>query len=158
MEKPPLTKQGFELIKSELHKLKTKARPEISQAIAEARAHGDLKENAEYHAAKEQQALLEKKISTIESTLANCIVIDVLDIPYSGKVVFGSTLRLYDIDEAKELQFKIVGNLESDPDKGLISIDTPIARGLLGKELEDEVAIETPAGTKNFEILEIEHI
>ena len=158
MEKPPLTKQGFELIKSELHQLKTKARPEISQAIAEARAHGDLKENAEYHAAKEQQALLEKKISTIESTLANCIVIDVLDIPYSGKVVFGSTLRLYDIDEAKELQFKIVGNLESDPDKGLISIDTPIARGLLGKELEDEVAIETPAGTKNFEILEIEHI
>ena len=158
MEKPPLTKQGFELIKSELHKLKTKARPEISQAIAEARAHGDLKENAEYHAAKEQQALLEKKISTIESTLANCIVIDVLDIPYSGKVVFGSTLRLYDIDEAKELQFKIVGNLESNPDKGLISIDTPIARGLLGKELEDEVAIETPAGTKNFEILEIEHI
>ena len=90
--------------------------------------------------------------------MANCIVIDVLDIPYSGKVVFGSTLRLYDIDEAKELQFKIVGNLESDPDKGLISIDTPIARGLLGKELEDEVAIETPAGTKNFEILEIEHI
>ena len=158
MEKPPLTKQGFEFIKSELHQLKTKARPEISQAIAEARAHGDLKENAEYHAAKEQQALLEKKISTIESTLANCIVIDVLDIPYSGKVVFGSTLRLYDIDEAKELQFKIVGNLESDPDKGLISIDTPIARGLLGKELEDEVAIETPAGTKNFEILEIEHI
>ena len=158
MDKPPLTKEGFEFIKSELHQLKTKARPEISQAIAEARAHGDLKENAEYHAAKEQQALLEKKISTIESTLANCIVIDVLDIPYSGKVVFGSTLRLYDIDEAKELQFKIVGNLESDPDKGLISIDTPIARGLLGKELEDEVAIETPAGTKNFEILEIEHI
>jgi transcription elongation factor GreA len=158
MEKPPLTKQGFEFIKSELHTLKTKARPEISQAIAEARAHGDLKENAEYHAAKEQQALLEKKISTIESTLANCIVIDVHDIPYSGKVVFGSTLRLYDIDEAKELQFKIVGNLESDPDKGLISIDTPIARGLLGKELEDEVAIETPAGIKNFEILEIEHI
>lgn len=158
MDKPPLTKEGFEFIKSELHQLKTKARPEISQAIAEARAHGDLKENAEYHAAKEQQALLEKKISTIESTLANCIVIDVRDIPYSGKVVFGSTLRLYDIDEAKELQFKIVGNLESNPDKGLISIDTPIARGLLGKELEDEVAIETPAGTKNFEILEIEHI
>lgn len=158
MDKPPLTKEGFEFIKSELHQLKTKARPEISQAIAEARAHGDLKENAEYHAAKEQQSLLEKKISTIESTLANCIVIDVRDIPYSGKVVFGSTLRLYDIDEAKELQFKIVGNLESNPDKGLISIDTPIARGLLGKELEDEVAIETPAGTKNFEILEIEHI
>jgi transcription elongation factor GreA len=154
----PITLRGSEALKAELNQLKTVERPQVVQAIAEAREHGDLKENAEYHAAKEQQALLEKKISTIESTLANCIVIDVHDIPYSGKVVFGSTLRLFDIDEAKELQFKIVGNLESNPDKGLISIDTPIARGLLGKELEDEVAIETPAGTKNFEILEIEHI
>jgi len=158
MDKPPLTKQGFDFIKTELHELKTKARPEISQAIAEARAHGDLKENAEYHAAKEQQSLLEKKIASIESTLANCVVIDIHDIPYSGKVVFGSTLRLYDIDEDQEVQFKIVGNLESNPDDGLISIDTPIARGLLGKELENEVAIETPSGTKNFEILEIVHI
>lgn len=158
MDKPPLTKQGFDFIKTELHELKTKARPEISQAIAEARAHGDLKENAEYHAAKEQQSLLEKKIASIESTLANCVVIDIHDIPYSGKVVFGSTLRLYDINEDQEVQFKIVGNLESNPDDGLISIDTPIARGLLGKEIENEVAIETPSGTKNFEILEIVHI
>ena len=128
------------------------------QAIAEARAHGDLKENAEYHAAKEQQALLEKKIATIESTLANCVIIDVKDIPYSGKVVFGSTLKLYDVNEDKEIQYRLVGNLESDPDRGLISIDTPIARGLLGKELDDEVAIETPSGTKHFEILDIQHL
>ena len=157
MDKPPLTKEGFEVIKAQLHELKTKARPEISQAIAEARAHGDLKENAEYHAAKEQQALLEKKIAIIESTLANCVIIDVKDIPYSGKVVFGATLKLYDVNEDKEIQYRLVGNLESDPDRGLISIDTPIARGLLGKELDDEVAIETPSGTKHFEILDIKH-
>ncbi|MEK9649962.1 MAG: transcription elongation factor GreA [Gammaproteobacteria bacterium] len=158
MDKPPLTKQGFEFIRTELHELKTKARPEISQAIGEARAHGDLKENAEYHAAKEQQALLEKKIAILESTLANCVVIDVKEIPYTGKVVFGSTLTLYDIDEEREIKYKIVGNLESNPDNGLISIDTPIARGLLGKGLEEEVAIETPAGIKKFEIIDIKHI
>ena len=107
MDKKPITPEGQQRLRAELDQLKNVKRQEIIDAISEARAHGDLKENAEYHAAKEQQALLEKKISTIESTLANCIVIDVHDIPYSGKVVFGSTLRLYDIDEAKELQFKI---------------------------------------------------
>lgn len=158
MEKEPITIQGLEKIKLELDERKNVTRAKIVAAISEARSHGDLKENAEYHAAKEQQALLEKKIAIIESTLANCVIIDVKDIPYSGKVVFGATLKLYDVNEDKEIQYRLVGNLESDPDRGLISIDTPIARGLLGKELDDEVAIETPSGTKHFEILDIQHL
>ena len=132
--------------------------PKISEAIAEARAHGDLKENAEYHAAKELQGLMEAKINEIESTLSNAQVIDVKEIPETGRVVFGSTVNLYDIDNDKELKYKIVGNLESNPEKGHISIDTPIAKGLLGKFVEDEVSIETPSGKLSYEILEVKHI
>ena len=126
MSRIPLTKKGEMLIKEKLSNLKFIERPKISEAIAEARAHGDLKENAEYHAAKELQGLIEAKI--------------------------------YDIDNEKELTFKIVGNLESDPEKGEISIDTPIAQGLVGKFVEDEIKIETPSGSLNFEILEVKHI
>ena len=158
MNRIPLTKDGEILIKEKLSNLKFAERPKISEAIAEARAHGDLKENAEYHAAKELQGLIESKINEIESALANAQVIDVRDIPETGRVVFGSTIQIYDIDNDKEITFKIVGNLESNPDKGDISIDTPIARGLVGKFVEDEIIIETPSGKLNYEILDVKHI
>jgi|TARA_B100001778_G_scaffold66183_1_gene51965 transcription elongation factor GreA len=158
MNRIPLTKDGEILIKEKLSNLKFIERPKISEAIAEARAHGDLKENAEYHAAKELQGLIESKINEIESALANAQVIDVRDIPETGRVVFGSTIQIYDIDNDKEITFKIVGNLESNPDKGDISIDTPIARGLVGKFVEDEIIIETPSGKLNYEILDVKHI
>ena len=125
---------------------------------AEARAHGDLKENAEYHAAKELQGLIESKINEIESSLANAQVIDVLSIPETGRVVFGSTVTLYDIDKDEEITYKIVGNLESDPDKGKISIDTPIAKGLIGKNIDDEVTITTPSKTLNYEVISVQHL
>ena len=158
MIRVPITKEGEVFLKEELSKLKFVERPKISEAIAEARAHGDLKENAEYHAAKELQGLMEAKINEIESTLSNAQVIDVKEIPETGRVVFGSTVNLYDIDNDKELKYKIVGNLESNPEKGHISIDTPIAKGLLGKFIEDEVSIETPSGRLSYEILEVKHI
>ena len=158
MSRVPITKEGEVFLKEELSKLKFVERPKISEAIAEARAHGDLKENAEYHAAKELQGLMEAKINEIESTLSNAQVIDVKEIPETGRVVFGSTVNLYDIDNDKKLKYKIVGNLESNPEKGHISIDTPIAKGLLGKFVEDEVSIETPSGKLSYEILEVKHI
>ena len=158
MSRVPITKEGKVFLKEELSKLKFVERPKISEAIAEARAHGDLKENAEYHAAKELQGLMEAKINEIESTLSNAQVIDVKEIPETGRVVFGSTVNLYDIDNDKELKYKIVGNLESNPEKGHISIDTPIAKGLLGKFVEDEVSIKTPSGKLSYEILEVKHI
>ena len=153
-----MTKEGELFIKEELSQLKFIERPQISEAIAEARAHGDLKENAEYHAAKELQGLMEAKISEIETALANAQVIDVKDIPETGRVVFGSTIKLYDVGAEKELSYKIVGNLESNPKKGHISIDTPIAKGLVGKFVDDEVSIETPSGKLTYEIIEVKHI
>ena len=158
MSRIPLTKEGETSIKEKLSNLKFVERPQISQAIAEARAHGDLKENAEYHAAKELQGLIEAKINEMENALANAQVIDVTEIPETGRVVFGSTVTVYDIDNDKNVIFKIVGNLESDPDKGEISIDTPIARGMVGKFVDDEVMIQTPSGNLNYEILEVKHI
>ncbi|MGB2063334.1 MAG: transcription elongation factor GreA, partial [Gammaproteobacteria bacterium] len=124
MSTTPITKEGEIAIKERLADLKFVQRPKISEAIAEARAHGDLKENAEYHAAKELQGLIESKINEIESALASAQVIDVLSIPETGRVVFGSTVTLYDLDKDEEITYKIVGNLESDPDEGKISIDT----------------------------------
>lgn len=158
MDKLPITKAGEVKISAQLHQLKTKDRVEISQAIADARAHGDLKENAEYHAAKEQQGFIEAKIQEIENALANAQVIDVKDIPETGRVVFGSTIDLYDIDNDKSLTYKIVGNLESDPALGLISIQTPIAMGLLGKNEGDEVTISTPSGDILLEIEKVKHL
>ena len=158
MSRVPLTKDGEVAIKEKLSKLKFIERPKISEAIAEARAHGDLKENAEYHAAKELQGLMEAKINEMESAIVNAQVIDVKEIPETGRVIFGSTIKLYDINNEKEITYKIVGNLESDPDKGLISIDTPIAKGLVGKFQDDEVTIDTPVGQFNFEILEVKHL
>ena len=158
MEKEPVTTQGIEEIKKELEKLKNIKRPKIVQAIAEARGHGDLKENAEYHAAKEQQGFVEAKIKEIEYALSNAQVIDVKDIPETGRVVFGSTIDLYDIGNDKSIIYKIVGNLESDPEKGLISIQTPIAQGLLGKNEGDKVLISTPSGDISLEIEKVRHI
>lgn len=158
MSRIPLTKEGEILIKEKLSNLKFVERPEISQAIAEARAHGDLKENAEYHAAKELQGIIEAKINDMENALANAQVIDVTKIPETGRVIFGSTVKVYDLNEDKDIVYKIVGNLESDPDKGEISIETPMAKGLLGKHVDDEVLIKTPSGSINLEILEVKHI
>ena len=158
MDKLPITKAGELKISKQLHQLKTKDRVEISQAIADARAHGDLKENAEYHAAKEEQGFIEAKIQEIEHALANAQVIDVKDIPETGRVVFGSTIDLYDINNEKSLTYKIVGNLESDPSLGLISIHTPIAMGLLGKNEGDEVTISTPSGDISLEIEKVKHL
>lgn len=158
MDKLPITKAGELMLVEQLHLLKTKNRPEISQAIAEARAHGDLKENAEYHAAKEQQGFVEAKIKEIEYALSNAQVIDVKDIPETGRVVFGSTIDLYDLGNDKSIIYKIVGNLESDPEKGFISIQTPIAQGLLGKNEGDTVLISTPSGDISLEIEKVRHI
>ena len=158
MDKLPITKAGEKDLTEKLRQLKTKDRPEISQAIAEARAHGDLKENAEYHAAKEQQGFIEAKIQEIEHALANAQVIDVKDIPETGRVVFGSTIDLYDLTNDKSITYKIVGNLESDPEVGLISIQTPIAQGLMGKNVGDEVSISTPSGTIDLKIEKVQHL
>ena len=158
MSRVPITKDGEISIKEKLSNLKFVERPQISQAIAEARAHGDLKENAEYHAAKELQGLVEAKISEMESALANAQVIDVKEIPETGRVIFGSTVKVYDIDQDNEVIYKIVGNLESDPEKGHISIDTPIAKGLGGKFVDDEINIKTPSGDLHYEIIEVKHI
>lgn len=158
MSTTPITKEGEIAIKERLADLKFVQRPKISEAIAEARAHGDLKENAEYHAAKELQGLIESKINEIESALASAQVIDVLSIPETGRVVFGSTVTLYDIDKDEEITYKIVGNLESDPDEGKISIDTPIAKGLIGKNVDDEITITTPSKTLNYEVISVKHL
>lgn len=158
MSTTPITKEGEIAIKERLADLKFVQRPKISEAIAEARAHGDLKENAEYHAAKELQGLIESKINEIESALASAQVIDVLSIPETGRVVFGSTVTLYDIDKDEEITYKIVGNLESDPDKGKISIDTPIAKGLIGKNVDDEITITTPSKILNYEVISVQHL
>ena len=158
MIRVPITKDGEISIKEKLSNLKFIERPQISQAIAEARAHGDLKENAEYHAAKELQGLVEAKISEMESALANAQVIDVKEIPETGRVIFGSTIKVYDIEKDNEVVYKIVGNLESDPEKGNISIDTPIAKGLVGKFVDDEIKINTPSGDLHYEIIEVKHV
>ena len=158
MNTTPITKEGEIAIKERLADLKFVQRPKISEAIAEARAHGDLKENAEYHAAKELQGLIESKINEIESALSSAQVIDVLSIPETGRVVFGSTVTLYDLDRDEEITYKIVGNLESDPDEGKISIDTPIAKGLIGKNIDDEVTITTPSKTLNYEVISVQHL
>jgi len=158
MSKIPLTIDGEKSLKKALADLKFIERPKISEAIAEARAHGDLKENAEYHAAKELQGLTEAKITEIENALAHAQVIDVRDIPETGRVVFGSTIVVYDISKDLEITYKIVGNLESKPEEGLISVETPIARGLIGKFVEDEVRISTPSGEIEYEILSVKHL
>ena len=154
----PLTVQGEKVLRERLTDLKFVQRPQISEAIAEARAHGDLKENAEYHAAREQQGLIEAKIKEIESTLSNATIIDVKELPQTGRVVFGSTVKLFNLETENPISYKFVGSLESDPAQGSISFDTPIGKGLIGKSIGDEVTIETPAGSETFEIEDVLHI
>lgn len=157
MNRIPMTVQGEKKIRQELERL-LKLRPSISQAIAEAREHGDLKENAEYHAAREEQGICEAQIRDIEYKLSNIQVIDVTKIPNNGKVIFGATVTLIDLDTEKEVSYKIVGDDEADLKLNLISVNTPIARGIIGKIEGDEVAIQTPGGAKEFEIAEVEYI
>ena len=154
----PLTVQGEKVLRERLTDLKFVQRPQISEAIAEARAHGDLKETAEYHAAREQQGLIEAKIKEIESTLSYATIIDVKELPQTGRVVFGSTVKLFNLETENPISYKIVGSLESDPAQGSISFDTPIGKGLIGKSIGDEVTIETPAGSETFEIEDVLHI
>ena len=158
MNKEPVTIQGLEKLKKELVFLKEKKRPEIVAAISEARSHGDLKENAEYHAAKEQQSHNEGRIQEIENTIARADVIDVSKINNVGKIIFGSTVFLQNLDTNEKIQYKIVGKDEADLEKKLIYFKSPIGKGLIGKNKKDLVEIQTPAGTKNFEIIDVKYI
>jgi len=158
MDKVPLTVAGAEKLKAELEELKTVTRPRIVEAIATAREHGDLKENAEYHAAREQQSFAEGRINEIESKLANAQIIDVKTIDAKGKVIFGATVQIEDLETEKKVTYQIVGQDEADIKKGRISVGSPIAKALIGKEVEDVVMVNTPGGEVDYEILSIQYI
>lgn len=158
MNQFPMTMQGAEALRAELNELKTVRRPQIVEAIAEAREHGDLKENAEYHAAREQQGFCEGRIQDIEGKLSNAQIIDVTKIPNSGKVIFGVTVGLLNIETDEEVSYQIVGDDEADIKNNRISINSPIARGLIGKQVDSEVEIKTPSGIVEYEIISVEHI
>ena len=158
MEKEPITLNGLNKLKIELEELKNIKRPQVVAAIAEARSHGDLKENAEYHAAKEQQAQIESRVITIDDVIARANIIDVTKIENTGKVIFGSTVELLDNKNKEKKKFKIVGKDEADIKKNLIYCRSPIGRGLIGKNLDDIVEIETPAGKKIYEIKDVKYV
>ena len=158
MNKEPITVSGLEKLKKELIFLKEKKRPEIVSAIAEARSHGDLKENAEYHAAKEQQSHNEGRIQEVEDIIARANVIDVTKLNNDGKVIFGSTIYLQNLDTNEKIDYKIVGKDEADLKKKLIYFMSPIGKGLIGKTKNELVEISTPAGQKNFEIIDVKYI
>lgn len=157
MSKTPLTVRGEQLLQDELKRLKSEDRPRVIASIAEAREHGDLKENAEYHAAREEQGFIEGRIADIEGKLSNSQVIDVTKLPPNGKIVFGVSVELVDVDTDEELSYRIVGEDEANVKAGLIAYSTPIARALLGKEEGEEVAVQVPSGTRNLEILEVHY-
>lgn len=156
MKKVPMTVQGAERLRQELHELKTVRRPRVIQAIAEAREHGDLKENAEYHAAKEQQGFIEGRIAEIESKLSNAEIIDVTKINAGGKVVFGATVNLMD-DDGKEVCYQIVGEDEADIKAGRISVGSPIARALIGREEGDTAIVHAPGGQREYEVVAVRY-
>ncbi len=158
MNQYPMTAKGAEMLRVELNELKSVKRPKIIQSIAEAREHGDLKENAEYHAAREQQSFCEGRIQDIEGKLSNAQIIDVTKMTNNGKVIFGATVTILNVENEEETTYKIVGDDEADIKNNLISVSSPIARGLIGKELDDVVNIKTPSGTVEFEIAEVEYI
>jgi len=158
MDKEPITVSGLEKLKEELIFLKEKKRPEIVAAIAEARSHGDLKENAEYHAAKEQQSHSEGRIQEIEDLIARANVIDVTKINNDGKVIFGSTVYLQNLDTNENIEYKLVGKDEADLKKKLIFFQSPIGKGLIAKNKNDLVEISTPSGIKNFKIIDVKYI
>ena len=154
----PMTKEGESFLREELQKLKSEDRNNIIKAIAEARKHGDLKENAEYHAAKEQQGLVESRIREIESKLVDAQVIDVTKIQPLGKVVFGTTVEIQELEENKVISYKIVGEDEADVKSGTISVNSPLSRSLIGKSVGNFSKLETPSGIKEYKILSIKHI
>ncbi|WP_457676059.1 transcription elongation factor GreA [Thiolapillus sp.] len=156
--KTPMTVRGAEALRQELNELKTVERPRIIAAIAEARAHGDLKENAEYHAAREQQSFVEGRIKDIEAKLSNAQIIDVTKLNAGGKVVFGATVDVLDLETDEEHSYQIVGEDEADIRHSRISVTSPIARALIGKSEGDEVQIEVPGGVREFEILEVRYL
>jgi transcription elongation factor GreA len=158
MNKVPITVEGADELRDELRILKNEVRPRITKSIAEARAHGDLKENAEYHAAKEEQGLAEARVRDIEGKLSNAQIIDIKTMPVSDKVIFGVTVLLYDTDTEAEVRYRIVGDDESDISKGMLSVSAPIARAIIGKRQGDEVDITTPGGQKSYEIMEVLYI
>ena len=158
MNKVPMTVRGAELMREELKRLKSVDRPNIIKAIAEARAHGDLRENAEYHAAKEQQGFIEARIKEVEAKLSNIQEIDVTTVDAKGKIVFGSTVELLDVQTNEETVYKIVGEDEADIKTGLISYTSPIARALIGKNQVDGVSFSAPGGEKHFEIIEVRYV
>ena len=157
MDKEPITVAGLEKLKSELEHLKNIKRPRIVEAIAEARSHGDLKENAEYHAAKEQQAQIESRVIEINDIIARANVIDVTKIENNGNVIFGATVSLQDLEINKKKTYKIVGKDEADISKNLIYFKSPLGKALIGKSVDNMVTVETPSGEKSFEILDIQY-
>lgn len=158
MERFPMTVEGAKALREELSRLKTVERPKISAAIAEAREHGDLKENAEYHAAREQQGFCEGRIRDIEAKLGNARIINVREIPPTGKVIFGTTVTIVNVDTDEGKTYQIVGDDEADIKSGKLSVNSPIARGLIGREEGDTVQIDTPGGTKEYEVDKVEHL
>ena len=158
MDKEPITVSGLKDLKSELEDLKNVQRPKVVEAIAEARSHGDLKENAEYHAAKEQQGLIEGRVVAINDIIARANVIDVTKIENDGKVIFGSTVRVQDLETNKKVSYRLVGQDEADIKKNLVFFRSPIGKAFIGKNKGDMVTVTTPSGQRNFEILEVEYI
>ena len=158
MEKEPITVSGLKYLKSELEELKNVQRPKVVEAIAEARSHGDLKENAEYHAAKEQQALIESRVIAINDLIARANVIDVLKIENNGKVIFGSTVKVQDLETDKKITYRLVGQDEADIKNNLIFFKSPIGKALIGKNAEEIITVNTPSGERSFEILDVEYI
>lgn len=158
MKQVPMTVGGAQQLREELELLKFDRRPKITEAIAAARELGDLKENAEYHAAREEQGLCEARIRQIEEKLSNAQVIDVTKMPNQGRVIFGATVTILNLDTDQELKYRIVGDDEANIKENLISVNSPIARGLIGKQLDDEVAIQTPAGEIEYEITLVEYV
>jgi transcription elongation factor GreA len=161
MNKVPLTARGAEKLRSELERLKREERPRVIAAIADARSHGDLKENAEYHAAREQQGFIEGRIKDIEGKLSHAHIVDVTDghtrARANGRVVFGATVDVLEIDNDQEHTFQIVGDDEADTNSGLISVSSPIARALIGKAVDDVASVDTPGGIREFEIVEVRY-
>jgi transcription elongation factor GreA len=158
LKRVPITLRGAEALRAELKKLKTEDRPNVIKAIAEARAHGDLSENAEYHAAREQQGFIEGRIQEVEAKLSNAEIIDVTQLAATGKVVFGSTVQLEDEDSGAAVTYQIVGEDEADIKAGRISVGSPIARALVGKSQGDTVQVSTPGGQRSYEIIAVRYV
>ncbi|MGO1540599.1 MAG: transcription elongation factor GreA [Luteimonas sp.] len=153
----PMTTPGAQRLRAELEELKSVKRPEVINAIAEARAHGDLKENAEYHAAREQQGFIEGRIKQLEGELSHAQVIDVSTLKAGSKIVFGASVELEDVESGNETRYQIVGDLEADIKQGLIAISSPVARALIGRHEGDSVSIDTPGGTREYDIVSVSY-